>query len=264
MTKKTAFYIYPWKRGSESAKALAEALGGKLIKREGSKFEAAPHRKVINWGSSDCPYEGLNLSDSVKAVSNKLFFFRHLKNLQETFPGASLPRVPRWTESLEEAQSWKKLFLARTVLNGHSGEGIVFHGPNADGEPPQARLYVEYIDKESEYRVHVFNGQVIDVQRKIRDPEREPTDWKIRSHSNGFIYARSNPEGQLYRDIIEADAIEQSKRAVACCGLGFAGVDVVVSKKGQAFILELNTAVGLEGETVNVYKEAIKKYFNVA
>lgn len=256
------YYIYPWKIGSRSAKALSEALGGKLLKLEGSAFQPRENKKVVNWGSSECPWEGLNTGVGIKAVSNKLVWFRHLKNLQDTFPQMSLPRVPNWTSSRTEALGWGVPVMARTVLNGHSGQGIVYKEATEVADLPEAPLYVQYIPKEAEYRVHVFNNEVIDVQRKIRDPEREPSDWKIRSHQNGFIYTRNDSEGRAYKDVVETDVITQSKRALACSGLVFGGVDVVVNKKGHAYVLEVNSAPGLEGASVEVYRDAIKKYYD--
>jgi len=43
-------FIYPYMKGSKSAKALAQALGIKQIKREGSGFKPRGKR-VINRGS---------------------------------------------------------------------------------------------------------------------------------------------------------------------------------------------------------------------
>jgi glutathione synthase/RimK-type ligase-like ATP-grasp enzyme len=154
--------------------------------------------------------------------------------------------------------------MARTVLNGHSGSGIVYKDRQHLGDLPEAPLYVEYIPKDSEYRVHVFNGEVIDVQRKIRDPDRTPTDWKVRSHQNGFIYTRNDIEGRSYKDTVPEDILVQAKRALVCSGLVFGAIDCIWSvKREKAYILEVNSAPGLEGESVNVYATAIKGYYNV-
>jgi len=256
------YYVFPWKTGSQSAKALAEALGGKTLKREGSAFVPRNNKKVVNWGSSDCPWEGLNTGVGIQAVSNKLFWFRHLKNLSAAFPNGSFPSVPKVTESREEALGWNTGVMARTVLNGHSGAGIVYKDRQHLAELPEASLYVEYIPKDSEYRVHVFNNEVVDVQRKIKDPNREVTDWKVRSHDNGFIYARNDVEGRSYRETCPEDVLVQAKRALVCSGLVFGAVDVIWSvKKNKAYVLEVNSAPGLEGESVNVYATAIKAYY---
>ena len=50
-------FIFPYKKGSESAKALGEAIGARRIKSEGSRFKGSPEKVVINWGSSELPEE---------------------------------------------------------------------------------------------------------------------------------------------------------------------------------------------------------------
>ena len=183
------------------------------------------------------------------------------------------PRTPKWTDSRQEALEWLrqpngsdsfrcKKVVSRTILNGHSGAGIVITDRENRDSLPEAPLYVEYVPKDSEYRVHIFNGEVIDVQRKVRDPDREVTDWKVRSHGNGFIYIRTSPDGRSYKDLVQGDVISQSVRAMACSGLQFAAVDIIWnSERRKAYVLECNTAPGLQGETVNIYANAIRKYY---
>lgn len=268
------FYIYPWKQGSRSARALATALGGKVLKREGSKFVPKSNRKVINWGSSQTPnsYSLLNGANFVNIAGNKLSFFQYVTGPES--PGTEMPRFPLWTTSREEAQGWfsqakpVKAVVARTVLTGHSGAGIIVVEANEENptpELPQAPLYVEYIPKDAEYRVHIFDGEVIDVQRKVKDPDREVSNWKVRSHQNGFIYTRNNSDGTSHRESCPPDVLEQGKRALASSGLVFGACDIIWNKKRkQAFVLEINTAPGLEGETISVYANAIRSYYGVS
>lgn len=261
------YYIYPWKQGSRSARALATALGGKVLKREGSKFVPKPNRKVVNWGSSQTPnsYSLLNSATHVNIAGNKLLAFNQFELSSEP------PRYPKITTSREEAQGWfsqvkpVKAVVARTVLTGHSGAGIIVVEANEENptpELPQAPLYVEYIPKDAEYRVHIFNNEVIDVQRKVKDPDREVSNWKVRSHQNGFIYTRHSSDGTSHRDTVPADVLEQGKRALASSGLIFGACDLIYNKKRkQAFCLEINCAPGLEGSTPQIYADAIRKYY---
>lgn len=254
------YYIYPYNPNSESARLLSQALEAKRIKLQGSKYKQRNHKKIINWGSSSCPYECLNPSNLVGVFCNKLTSFWTLCAHKEE----DITRLPRFTEDREEAISWLdnstefqcKKVVARKILTSHSGNGIVIVGRDNPEELPDAPLYVEYVPKDKEYRVHVFNGEVIDVQRKIRDPSREPNNWQVRSHNNGFIYQRHNISP-------EADVIEQAVRAVRVSGLLFAAVDVVWNEnREKAYVLELNTAPGLQGETVEIYAEAFKGYLD--
>lgn len=248
--------IFPYKAGSKSAKALAQALGIKQIKRERSRFKGAARKLVINWGCSQLPAEVLkctvlNAPEAVSKAANKLSFFKAMAEA-----GVS---VPRFTEGLAEAREMLaagKTVVARTILTGHSGAGIVLL--EGEAEVVKAPLYVEYVPKKQEYRVHVFRGEVVDVQRKARDKDvpDEDVNWKIRNHANGFIFAR----GEDALGEVPEDVLNQAKQAVEVCGLDFGAADVIFNDKQQkAYVLEVNTACGLAGTTLDGYVKRFKE-----
>ena len=75
--------------------------------------------------------------------------------------------------------------VVRHRLQGSGGEGIELV---KTGELPDAPLYVRYIPKHDEYRVHVALGEAIDVQRKARDtsvPDDE-VNWQISQRKESF------------------------------------------------------------------------------
>lgn len=246
-------FIYPYKQGSESAKLLAKELGAKRIMLEGSKFKGSPDKVVINWGSSSLSDEALkckvvNKPESVSVAADKLAFFKTVSDVS---------RVPKWTTNRIEAIAWNvdgHIILARHKLTGNSGEGIEVIDY---GEMPDAPLYVQYVPKKQEYRVHVFNGEVVDVQRKARrkDVPDEAINWRIRNHDNGFIFARGEALGEVPDDVLV-----QAVNAVKACGLDFGAADVIYNDKQQlAFVLEVNTAPGLSGATLTGYVERLAK-----
>lgn len=118
---------------------------------------------------------------------------------------------------------------------------------------PNAPLYTEYIKKNTEYRIHVVNGRVIDACRKVAPRGREPRNWQVRSHDNGFIFQRDGtPQSQGY-----GKACAQALLAMRVSGLNFGGVDVIYNtRQDKAYCLEINTAPGIEGTTVVRYKDA--------
>lgn len=208
---------------------------------------------LINWGASQFEsfatggllfgVKVLNPTSAINTAANKLHFFKAAEGLST---------VP-WTTEYDTAKAWldsEHTVVVRNKLTGHSGEGIIIVEPGQ--ELPKAPLYTLYIKKQLEYRVHVANGTVVDVQRKIRDPDREPTTWKVRSHANGFIFARNGVE-------ISGSVSDLAVAATAACGLDFGAVDIIVDKTGTAYVLEINTAPGLEGQTIKSYIEALKK-----
>lgn len=244
--------IYLYKQGSESGKKLSEALGIKRLKHEGSKYRGGAHKTVINWGSSELPAEVrksrvINSPDKVKNASNKLNFF---KMMPEDI-------VVPWTTDFNKAVEWTREgdVCARTILNGHSAAGLVMMKQGQPDTFVKAPLFTKYVKKSDEFRVHVLNGKVIDVQRKALNREllgEREADWQIRNLANGFVYARNDidvPAG------VEAVAV----KAVVACGLDFGAVDVIYSKRSEkALVLEVNTAPGLSGTTLEKYTEAFK------
>src|SRR3546814_15940610 len=71
-------------------------------------------------------------------------------------------------------------------------------------------------------------------------------NWKIRNHDNGFIYARDEKLAEVPKKVL-SDSI----KAVGVCGLDFGAVDVIYNEaKGIGFVLEINTATGITGTTL--------------
>lgn len=241
-------YIYNGDRPSNSAKDLRELLHARRLKPE----TMGGHR-VINWGCAETNgysqgFNGAtvwNHPEHVKVTANKLTAFDQLNAF-------AVPCVP-FTASKDTALVWLQGadVVVRHKLCGHSGDGIEIVKQGVTSLP-QAPLYTRYCPKKYEYRVHVMFGQVIDVTRKIRDPDKEPLNWQVRSHQNGFIFARANLK---HREQIEPVAIE----ALAALSLDFGAVDIIIDEHShQPLVLEVNTAPGLEGQTLTAYAEGFK------
>jgi len=84
-----------------------------------------------------------------------------------------------------------KRVVARRLINASEGRGITVFEKGTT--PPPAPLYVEYIVKKKEFRVHVWNNEVIDVaeKRKRRGYEEE-RDAFVRNTANGYVFCRTN------------------------------------------------------------------------
>lgn len=256
-------FIHAYNMGSESAKALADATGFKRIKLEGSRFKGGNDKTVINWGCSKLPDEVMkcrviNVPYAVSIASNKLKFFNRIAEYNEIAndEGRVCVEVPAITTDKADALNWVKhgsIVVARTVLNGNSGEGIVIVEKEED--MVDAPLYVLYIPKKQEYRIHVRNGEVVDVQRKARrkDLPDDKVNWRVRNHDNGFIFARNDvacPEGVTKQAVLAVEAV----------GLDFGAVDIIFNDKyKKAIVLEINTAPGLTGTTLDGYANAFKE-----
>jgi hypothetical protein len=175
----------------------------------------------------------------------------------DAFSSANVP-IPAYAKAKADV-GWEGLTVVRHKLTGHSGEGIELCDA---AELPDAPLYVKYIPKEQEYRIHVGKSllsnqsdavnnepfKIIAVQRKARrhDVPDSEVNWKVRNHANGFVFARQNVSAPN-------SVLDAARAALDASGLDFGAVDVILTKQGKAFVLEINTAPGLEGTTVTDY-----------
>jgi glutathione synthase/RimK-type ligase-like ATP-grasp enzyme len=240
--------IYPYKQGSRSAKALAEAIGGKVLKIDGtSKYRPRPGDIVINWGSSRCPGYGQAkiLNKNIAVAQNKLLTFQKLRE--------SNVATPEFYTNADEIPEEAYPIVCRTLLGGHSGAGIVI--ADDDSQLVNAPLYTQYIKKKDEFRIHVVGGKIVFCQRKARKMDNDSPNWLIRNLANGFSFVLV-PE-----DEVPEKVKEQSLAAIEALKLDFGGVDCIWNEMKQlAVVLEVNTAVGLEERSAQFYVEAIKQF----
>ena len=249
--------LFPYKIGSQSAKLLAqivtEKLGLKVRRvRHDGHYRPRPRSLVVNYGSNSRPHwpqfgTWLNCPEACAKAGNKLSAFRE-------FQRAGLA-IPAFTTDRSEAERWiadEATVVCRTILNGHSGRGIVLS--NEEHPLVQAPLYVKYKKKRKEFRVHVFQGQVIDVaeKRRRRREVRPPTfDGYIRNLANGWVFCRDAV-------VRPHDLDTLSTTACRALGLDFGAVDIIWNEReNKCYLLEVNTAPGLTGTTLANYANAI-------
>lgn len=242
-----AFKVYPYKQGSRSAKELANLLGGKVLKLQGSKFRPKVGDTVVNWGSGKIPEFGPArvLNPDTSSASNKLTAFKKMSEV-----GVSIPDVWEGRRAVEEAPNGCYPLVCRTKLTGHSGEGIVI--ANTPEELVDAPLYTRYIKKQDEYRVHVMHKKPFFIQRKARKLDVVEPNWQIRNLAGGFVFV------EAAINEVPQDVLDQAENAVEALDLDFGGVDVIWNQKERkAYVLEVNTACGLEERTAARYAEEI-------
>jgi len=253
--------VFPYKIGSQSAKALANALH---VKRVRDTYEPRRNDVIINWGrSSPVRYVrtdlDLNKHEAIAIASNKLKTFDKLYE-------NGFENIPNYCTSQYEASNMlymatnggenlgKESIYCRTSLTSHSGGGIVIAKNIYD--LVEAPLYTLGTKHKYEFRVHVFKDKVIDVQQKRRRLDYNGPDTGIRNHSNGYIYARSTVD---YPD----ELLSSSIKAVQLLGLDFGAVDIGYRERdNKVFVFEINTAPGLTGTTLDKYANTFKEYIN--
>lgn len=247
--KQKRIILIGYKIGSRSLKNLQTQLKEDQderrvlrVRRTSTRYKRRVSDRIVAWGPTNpCPHVDQTQEAAKKVASDKLLSF-------QKFTEASVS-VPDWTTDKAVAIAWGKDYLARTLLRSHSGRGIVMV---AAGEtPPNAKLYVQYKKKKHEYRVHVFQGKVVDFTQKKRKVGHENRDNQIRNHANGWIYARDN--------VVKPDGIDQlALNACAAIGLHSGAVDIIWNEKeNKCYVLEINTAPGIEGTTCKKYTNEI-------
>ena len=244
-------YIYSRNEKSGAARQLGRHLLIKRIRHQDSKFRGSPDKCVINWGASEIPYQAslckvLNHPAKIAWVTNKLDFFKRCEGKKIT---------PAFTVDILKAEKWIDRgydVVCRTLLNASRGRGIVL--AKTRERLTQAPLYTRYVPKKDEYRVHIFGGKIIDIQKKMMQSGFGDANFQIRNHDNGFIYGRN--------DIKVPKPVKRvALSAYNLFDLNFGAVDVIYTEnRDQALALEINTAPGLEGQTVVLYADAFREY----
>lgn len=230
----------------------------KLRSDDSSAFRGRAGDIIINYGNRSAPAERfgaahvLNPQSALNNAANKL-------NALNTMQQAGVSVIP-FTTDPTVARGWAaggQVVYRRAILNGHSGEGITVLTSDNLSEIGNAPLYTRGIGgQRREWRVHVFDGVITHVQVKRRrngyqtDPNYRED---IRNHHTGWIYATENinPSQAVLRNAV---------RAVQAMGLTFGAVDVI-SHRDSAWVLEVNTAPGLQAETtMTAFVNAINVY----
>lgn len=270
--------IWPYKSGSKSARAIAQSIHKSgynvkvLLPPAKSKWKPANGTVVINWGNASIDRHPaiqktekslyiLNHPDAVNTFSNKLLTFNAAvtRGLEDF--------IPPYTTRMQEAAGWP-MTVCRTVLRGHSGEGIVIaEGGKGMQESP---LYTRYLKKKSEWRLHFVNmgkGKTfffLQQKKRNRDIPDERVNWKVRNYDNGFIYAVNGI------DEVPPTLLNEVKRKVQHLTEGvldFGSADLIFTSKdnpegyqSKFVLLEVNTACGLESPTLlEFYREALEQ-----
>ena len=222
---------------SESGRAIADAIGVNT-----TDFASTPYR-CVNWGCGTdkkvrrLPVEWLNTREAVDIASDKVKAIVALHNADIN--------VPDYTFTKEDAVDMfgfttDKVYC-RTLTKANQGRGIIICG--AYDELPTAKLYTKAVDYDREYRVHVFKGEVIGVQRKVPHPEwdEEDINYEIRNHANGWFFSKRDI-ARVHKNIKAIGVM-----AVNALGLDFGAVDIAWNTRTQvATVFEVNTAPSLD------------------
>lgn len=234
-------------------------INDKRFKKKPSAF--------IRWGNSykEVP-EGvkeINSMESVKRASNKLLMAYTLTNAEGVnFPKAYISPMAAATlgETLglqhEDGGYQVSGFLPMENdldLYYRNSAGIVVRR----NRHVQGDLYAtEPIDRAAEFRVHVFNGRTIGVYEKV--PQQENVVYCKNENCDFVRLDMANDEN---RDRL-IGVRPMARAAVESLGLTFGGADVIISKGGEIFVNEVNSAPSLNEPNLERYYNLFMEIIN--
>jgi len=236
------FFLY----NSESAPTAREMI--KALKEHGANINGGtepPREKIdilIRWGSQKQiavkPNKVYNKLSAIRQTSDKLTALKVLDS--------NGVRVPPFS-TIDGNNNYFPALGRKIKHTG--GEDIILLLQQSDlkkAKEAGCSFLTEYIPTKNEYRVHVFGDKAVKVSQKIlTEPDKATNPW-VRNLDTGYTFRE--PRTKLSK-IDEMLAIN----AVQALGLDFGAVDLVVSDKNIAYILEVNTAPGLLESSVNTY-----------
>ncbi len=224
------------RRDSVGARDLARALtaAGAPATRERNSHKALQGDFLINWGESIAP--GLNQN----AGSNKA-------SEMKAFEKAGVPTLVHSFTTPPERDGW----LARAASHH---EGIDLLKPA--GVVPA--LWTRWENFKWEFRIHVFRrglgegAEYVSVRLGSKFPRVDhPHAW-IRSYKAGW-HILYNEEAQERAKQVKG-LRQAAGAALKARGLDFGAVDLGVKERdGKPLVLEVNSAPGIEGRTLEVY-----------
>ncbi len=225
--------LVPHRGGSRAVRDLANALSAKV---DHKVFRCAAQRV------------GRRVPFFLKAGTDKL-------TQMERFQNAAVD-CPEWTRERAVATTWitdGTPVVCRTILRGSEGRGIVV--AETTDQLVNAPLYTRYFKKKKEFRVHVFNGQVIDVQEKRKKNGHEGGTSMVRNLANGYVFCRA--------DVAEPAGLrELAIKATAALDYFLGAVDIGYNEHhNRLVVFEVNAAPGLQGTTLESYANAIVGWY---
>jgi hypothetical protein len=271
-----------------SCKPTGRKLGGKLIelRPHGVHYGISPERAsayspVIRWGYSGIIPGVFDEGD----ILQPLHSMQMAQNKYETLcvlDGESIPVPPFYPrEHVDEARHrgaiTNQIFFLRKFHHTR-GEDIRIVNGLDHWSRMKWNYAVEYVPTHKEYRVHVFDGKVLFVQKKVFDPELfnricdersisnadrdilEETREMVRNYSHGYKFISVNN----HQRAVPPSVIKNSLEAIEALGLDFGAVDISSlderdrNGKRKSIVWEVNTAPAIDTERgLEAYARAI-------
>lgn len=223
-------------RSAPSALKIAEASNGEIVAVRSSEGD-------VNWGRASANTTlNPNISNSTNKRVMRELFREHGVPMPQLLPahnhsGYGNPVVGRPDQHSKGRGLW--------ICNNQAD---IERAKNGTRRKAAATHFMEYVESDREYRVHIFKG------KSIRISEKRFTDETKKE------YITAKP-GEINLKIVR----DAAKLAVSAIGLDFGAVDILArgeDHNDQVFVLEVNAAPGLGGTMPALYSRVFLQWEN--
>lgn len=222
-------------RSRPSAMKIVEASGGRIQAVRGSSGD-------INWGAASVDTV---LNRDISSVTNK-------RKMRMEFQLQDVPMPYLYTDHQAHSKALQGKRLVGRPDTHTKGRGFWRVNSNESfmralrgtRRKKAATHFMEFVEAEREYRVHIFNGKSIRISEKgFTDGSRK--EYITRKPTHDVRHVR-----------------EAAKRAVGAVGLNFGAVDILArgDANQEVFVLEVNSAPGLGGSMPALYANTFIKW----
>lgn len=249
-------YLLYCAESSVTGKALLDALKEQNVKISGGTRGPGDNQVsvLIRWGApakvARKPKKVLNRADAISAASNKREALELMRKA-----GIKVPTIYKDPLNIKQGEQPVTYPLLGRKDKHVGANDIILCLQARDIERAKATgctHFSKYVPTKAEYRVHVFGDNIIKVSQKIlTEPDQALQPW-IRNLGAGYTFRQ--PETRL-----SGAARGMAIDAVSSLGLTFGAVDIIIGDDDQPYILEVNTAPGLQTDTsLEAYTEQFK------
>ena len=208
---------------------------------------------IVEEGADAIISYGVPLKGNEKPVLNAAAGGSKLTQLQKLIDGGvSCPLTVRFGNQMPPA-----IFPALARKEHHKGGTDIVLVMQPEDIPVRQQQGYSYLTKflpvKDEFRVWVYRQRHLGTYKKfLKYPEKYRRIG--RNYDNGFAFELVKAEN------LPMAAIELAGKAVAALGLDFGAVDILQSTDDRFYVLEVNTAPGVQGENRQVAQGLVAKF----
>jgi hypothetical protein len=146
-----------------------------------------------------------------------------------------------WNYARTMALQGSHSFLRRRRRHTQGRDIIVINPGDRLDRSRRTRYYTQLIEKEEEYRLHMFHDRCIGLAHKVEGTNPHPIIWNY-YHGWDFNYIPQEENG--VRPVTHYnEMVDEAGKALTALSLDFGSVDVILQKDTHLpYVLEVNTS----------------------